>query len=244
MALLARWFSWFWPPRLRQRARAVPGRHEPRGHRQSFRPQLEVLEGRWTPSVYYVDNTNTAASDTGSGTATQPFAHVQTAADRAVAGDTVLVVAGTYNEQVTVKNSGTSTAPIVFTTAPGASVTVTGQANGFYASGKSYVTIHGFTVTGTTSYGIKIYNSSYITLDGNDVSYAGQPVSGQTSAGIYINLTTDTTVSNNRAHHNTDSGIYLTNGSTRITIVGNEAYANARQYTRAAPGIDLRSGGN
>src|SRR5262249_1075544 len=51
-------------------------------------------------------------------------------------------------------------------------------------------------------------------------------------------------ISNNRVHHNTDSGIYLINGSTRITIVGNETYNNASQYIRQAPGIDLRSSGN
>jgi parallel beta-helix repeat protein len=197
-----------------------------------------------TTTYLYVDQNNPNASDTGPGSATQPFKTIQAGANKAAAGTTVMVSSGTYNEKVTIKNSGTATAPIVFTTAPGAYVTVTGQANGFYDSGKSYVTIHGFTVTGTTNYGIYVYNTSNVTIDGNDVSYAGHPVSGQTSKGIYINLTTDSTVSNNRVHHNTDSGIYLTNGATRITIVGNETYANASQYTRQAPGIDLRTSGN
>ena len=44
-----------------------------------------------------------------------------------MAGNTVVVSAGTYNEQVTVKSSGTATAPVVFTAAPEASVVVTGM---------------------------------------------------------------------------------------------------------------------
>jgi parallel beta-helix repeat protein len=195
-------------------------------------------------SYLYVDQNNPNATDGGPGSSAQPFKTIQAAATKATAGTTVVVYSGTYTEKVTVANSGTATAPIVFQAAAGASVTVTGQADGWYVSGKSYVTIRGFTVTKTSSYGIYVYGSSFITLDGNDVSYAGQPASGLTAKGIYISLTTDSTLIHNTVHNNTDSGIYLTNGSTRVDVNANTAFSNASQYVRQAPGIDLRSSGN
>jgi len=145
---------------------------------------------------------------------------------------------------VTVKNSGTATAPIVFQAATGATVTVTGQADGFSITSLSYITVRGFQVTKTSSDGIYVYGSSHITLDGNDVSYAGQPVSGQTAKGVYITSTTASTIIHNTVHHNTDSGIYLTNGSSGNDINGNVCYSNASQYIRQAPGIDLRNSTN
>ena len=39
---------------------------------------------------------------------------------------------------------------------------------------------------------------------------------------------------------NTDSGIYLVSGTNAVTVKGNTAYGNARGYTRAAPGIEVR----
>ena len=72
----------------------------------------------------------------------------------AVAGQTVLVSSGTYAGGATVAQSGTSSAPIVFQNAPGATVTVTGGTNGFKVSSKSWITIKGFTVTQSTRSGI------------------------------------------------------------------------------------------
>jgi parallel beta-helix repeat protein len=89
-----------------------------------------------------------------------------------------------------------------------------------------------------------VQNSSNITISTNQVSYAGRPVSGSTHAGIYMTGTTSSLICANVAFKNTDAGIYL-NGSTGVEIRGNTTYANARQYIRAAPGIDVNaSSGN
>ncbi len=192
----------------------------------------------------YVDRGNAQCSDAGLGTASIPYCTIVKAATVAVAGDTVLVASGTYPDYVKVANSGTATAPIVIRAADGANVVVSGQARGFEISTKSWITISGFTVSNTTSYGIFVNGSSNITISGNRVTAAGQPVSGATASGICLNGTTDSTIAGNTTDHNTDGGIYLTNGATRITVVGNTSAFNARGYTRAAPGIDVRSGGN
>jgi parallel beta-helix repeat protein len=195
-------------------------------------------------TTLYVDQNNPVCSNTGPGSWDVPFCTIQAGASHAVAGTTVLVAAGTYWERVTVPNSGTATDPIVFQATPGATVTLTGQANGFAISTKSWITVRGFNITATSKYGISVQYSSNITITGNHVSYSGQPVSGLTAAGIYVKSTNDSLISENISDHNTDGGIYVHSGSTRDTIAGNETFANARGYTRAAPGIDVRSSGN
>src|SRR4051794_4236460 len=78
-------------------------------------------------ATLFVDQHNPACSDRGDGSATTPYCTISAAAN-ATAGQTVQVATGTYNESVTVKGSGTPSAPVVFTAAPGAAVTVTGKA--------------------------------------------------------------------------------------------------------------------
>ncbi len=192
-----------------------------------------------TAPVLYVDRGNPACSDTGAGGLDQPFCTIRAAAAEVTAGQTVEVASGIYPERVVVSTSGTSAAPIVFTAAPGASVTVSGQANGFYLWGRSWVTIRGFNVINTTDYGIAVNNSSQITLADNHVSYSGQPISGYTKYGIRLNNVTDSVVSGNVTDHNTNAGIGLVSGSTRNQVTGNQSFANAQGYQRAAAGIHL-----
>jgi parallel beta-helix repeat protein len=183
-------------------------------------------------------------SDAGTGTSTTPYCTIGAAAAVAVGGQTVLVGAGTYPENVTPKNSGQPSAPIVFTAAAGAAVRVTGQAHGFTISSQHDITVNGFTVSNTTSNGIYLKSSSRISVTGNIVTASGKRVSGQTATGIYVNATTGSTISGNTSYDNSDAGIFLTGGSTGIQVLGNQTYLNARGYVRAAPGIDVRSPGN
>ena len=66
-------------------------------------------------TTYWVDNTSSACSNTGTGSETTPFCTISAAASRATsAGDVVTVRPGTYAEQVTVGGSGTAGLPIRF----------------------------------------------------------------------------------------------------------------------------------
>jgi parallel beta-helix repeat protein len=188
-----------------------------------------------TPSVLYVDNTNPSCSDTGPGSQSTPYCTLTKAAQTAQGGQTVQVVAGTYSEQATVKYSGSAGSPVVFSAAPG--VTVTGAANGFKVSGKSYVTIQGFTVTSTTSYGIYVTGSTNVTVSNNTVSntgaagiyvtgasanvtVSGNTVSGSATYGIYDNGSPNSTISNNTVSGTTSYGIQAASTSN-VTISGN-----------------------
>jgi parallel beta-helix repeat protein len=199
---------------------------------------LNVRTASAVATVLYVDRGNPSCSDSGSGTATQPFCTIKKGALVATAGQTVQVASGTYPELVTVSNSGTAGSPIVFTAAPGASVTVSGQANGFKLSGKSYVTIQGFTVANTTSYGFYVSSSSsnvtvsgntvsdtasngiYVTTLSSNVTVSGNTVSGADGVGIYVNTLSNVTVSGNTVSNTTSYGIY-NRSSSSTTISGN-----------------------
>jgi parallel beta-helix repeat protein len=208
--------------------------------------------GTWLPastaladtSILYVDQADSNCTDSGSGSQEQPFCTIQPAATKAVAGQTVLISTGTYQESVTVANSGQPASAIVFQAAPGASVSVVGGTHGFAISSKSWVVIQNISVAHTSSDGIYVANSSNITLSSDHVSYAGQPVQGYVARGIRLTGDTNPVVSGCVLDHNSEAGVYLVSGTTGAQIVGNQTFANARQYTRAAPGIDVRTNGN
>ncbi len=203
-----------------------------------------TLGAVWAGSAAYAAVTTlyvggSGCSDTGSGTQSQPYCTIRKAASVATVGQTVLVSGGTYAGGVTVANSGTADNPILFEPASTSSVTITGGANGFVVSGKSYVTIQGFAVTATTSYGIYINNSNHIVVSGNTVTHAGQPASGATAAGIELTAVTASTVTKNASDHNSDHGIFVNGTSSSNLISYNEASFNAEGWQRNANGIDV-----
>jgi parallel beta-helix repeat protein len=144
--------------------------------------------------------------------------------------------------------TGSSVSPasgVTFTANSG--VTISGGlsgAKGFSISGKSNVVISGFTITGTPSYGIYVNSSSNITLSGNTVSFSGQPVSGQSASGIYLSSLNGGLIKGNVTHDNAAHGILLTGSTTGVTVQGNTSYHNAYQWERNANGIDVTAPGN
>jgi len=191
-------------------------------------------------TTYTVDNTNASCSDTGPGNAAQPFCTLTKAAAKAASGDTVQVIAGTYTASSASPASG-----VTFAASPG--VTISGGASGakgFSVSGKSNVVISGFTITNTPSYGIYVNSSSNVTISGNTVSFAGQPVSGQSASGIYLSGDNGGLIKANVTHDNAAHGILLTGSTTGVTVQGNTSYHNAYQWQRNANGIDDTAPGN
>ena len=218
-------------------------------------------------STYYVDNTGTCLDAPAAGTTTQPFCTISYATSRITAqGTTVVVRAGTYaGTAVTPSLSGAAGSPITFTASPG--VTISGGTKAFALSGRSYIVISGFTVTGTSSYGISISNGSNDTVSGNTImgsgshaiylsggssntvsgnteSNAGQPVKGLSAYGIWLNNETGDLVQGNVTHDNSAYGIYLSGTTTGALVKGNISYHNAYQWQRLANGINDQAPGN
>ena len=199
-------------------------------------------------TTWIVDNTNPNCDNSGAnaGTPGQPFCTIAAAAaaTKVVAGDTVLVNAGTYNETSSINpaNSGNATAgPITFTANQG--VTISGGKSFALSGSKSYITINSFTITGTSTAGISVSGGSNVTISNNTESSAGTPISSP-AAGISLTNLAGGIVQGNITHDNSAHGIYLTGTTTGVTVQGNTSYHNAYQYQRNANGIDDIAPGN
>jgi len=136
-----------------------------------------LLGGTAFATTYYV---STSGNDGNTGLSpAAAWRHVNYAAGQAVAGDTVIILAGTYNERVEVVNKiGTAQAPIVFKNNPGDVVTVDGT---------------GINVPINYNDGLfEIRTSKYITVEGLRVinsSYCGIATHGTGVPGATTNIT-------------------------------------------------------
>jgi parallel beta-helix repeat protein len=190
-----------------------------------------------TSTVWVVDNTSSACSDTGPGTATRPFCTIAAGARAAAAGTTVLVKAGTYGgTSVNPTNSG-----VTFIANPG--VTVKGGTSAFAISNRNNVAVSGFTISGTSGYAISISGGSNVSVSSNVESYAGTPVT-HPAAGIYVHNLAGGVISGNVTHDNSSHGIYLNGTTSGVLVQGNTSYHNAYQNQRNANGIDDIAPGN
>jgi hypothetical protein len=102
----------------------------------------DIVVGHAQTAMYVVDQAAPGASDTNPGTEQQPFKTVQRAADVAGPGDTVYVMAGTYDERVKIKTGGTEGKPIAFVAKPRHSVTMAG-----FDLEAGYIRVEGFEIT-------------------------------------------------------------------------------------------------
>jgi hypothetical protein len=170
---------------------------------------------------YYV---STAGSDTNSGTQSSPWRHINYAASKAQPGDTVNVLAGTYNEIVTIPNSGNSTSGYIsFIGQSGAIVDGTGLSVG--SSGQTGL----FSLEGA---------HSYIVIKGFEIRNFSSSQKGKSPVGIdFEGSGSNIEFLNNHIHNISQTltscnsanalgvAVYGTNGTTAIsnlTLLGNE----------------------
>jgi parallel beta-helix repeat protein len=120
--------------------------------------------------AYYVATTG---NDANPGTQSQPWRTIQRAANTLVAGDTVYVRAGTYDEAVTPVRSGRGELYITYQAYPNETVVVNGggsRSEGFrLTNGQSHIVIDGFTISGQTWTGISLYGASNIVIRNNTI---------------------------------------------------------------------------
>ena len=150
--------------------------------------------------VYYVAPTG---SDSNPGTEAEPWQTIQKAADTLVAGDTVYIKAGTYEEQVIAQQSGSAGNPITYAAYPGDEVTIDGAG----VSLPPYET--GLFV---------VEDRSHIKVSGLRIMNAGP---NENNAGIYVDNSSHIVVENNDTYNTVSSGIGVW-GSDNVIIAGNE----------------------
>lgn len=163
-------------------------------------------------TTYYV---STSGNDSNPGTASAPFRHVSKGAAAAHAGDTVIVMNGTYDNEgkvadannigavVTVTNSGTAGNPITIeaqnrggailnaASSVMSSLGCYGAWSYFDLSYASYVVIQGFVIENGCLNGIRANGTAHnITIRWNEIRNIGNwnnPATTWSPSGIYIN---------------------------------------------------------
>jgi hypothetical protein len=117
---------------------------------------------------YYVDRNHPSASDGNPGTLELPWSTIQRAAETAVAGDTVYIRGGTYNEHVYVEHSGDASGYIVFSAFPGEipivdGTGVTESQNGLVVD-KPYIKLVGLEISNWDENGIWAEDAAFLNI--------------------------------------------------------------------------------
>ncbi len=175
-------------------------------------------------TTYYV---STEGNDESSGTEKQPWRSIQKAAELLVAGDTVVVLPGLYNELISPHNSGTKSAPVTFY---GYGAVIDGAGLGdtplFTVNGKSHIHIEGFEIRNSDHEGILVTSNNAgeaigITIDNvtvHDIKRSGIMVSGNKQPSY-------TRITNSTVYNTQLAGIVLwQNYGGHFLIEGNEVY--------------------
>src|SRR5579884_2449461 len=157
----------------------------------------------------------------------QQYATIQAAANAAVAGQTVLVMDGTYAGFHSV-NSGTRSAPITFkANSSNVIINSAGDSNGdcINIENTDYVIVDGFTLSGCPRAGIRSALSTGVIIRNNVVSNSGM-------WGIFTGFTPQIQILNNKTSGTTGQhGIYVSNSDVandNPVIRGNESWGNAQ----------------
>ena len=171
------------------------------------------------PRTYFVDNN--LGSDSNPGTQARPLYTIQMAANMTHAGDTVIVLAGTYNERVYIAKSGAS----------GASITYQAQGQvvmqGFTIKA-NYIGIKGFEITNTPDDDQEGFG---VFVQGGDCDIEDNYVYFATRGGIQLNAASDhCTVRNNRLYRDSQFGIGVA-GLDHL-IEGNEIWDSIQYHPK------------
>jgi hypothetical protein len=149
---------------------------------------------------YFVSKTG---NDSNPGTEAQPWKTIKKAADTMTAGDSVLIKAGTYNERVQPRNSGSAGEYITYTSYPNDTVVIDGS---------------GIDLPDDWGGLVDITEKNYIKVSGLQIKNAGPHINNQ---GILVDKCSYIVIENNYTYNTTSSGIGVW-VSSHVTIDGNE----------------------
>ncbi len=177
-----------------------------------FSPNYLTLADTSGGNTYYV---SLAGSDSNPGTLSQPWKTIQKAANAMLAGDTLIVQAGTYtNQRVNISLSGSSGKPITY-----------------QASGK--VVMKGFNI-----------QASFINIQGFEIAFTEyQRWNRSLGAGIYIKGSNNN-IENNYIHDAALIGIMIFGSTSQPTISSNNIIRNNRLFHNELIGIDVSGRNN
>jgi len=173
-------------------------------------------------STYYV---SPGGDDGAAGTTDAPWRTLQRAANQVVAGDTVIVRAGTYTGFVLgwdFPQNGTPDNPITFHAEPGVVINARNNRtpDGINLEGTSYIVIEGFAVSGIDRAGIRSVQNNHVIIRNNQADQNGR-------WGIFTGFSDDLLIENNVASRSRlEHGIYVSNTTARPVVRGNLVWGN------------------
>jgi hypothetical protein len=163
------------------------------------------------------------SDDGGDGSAENPWATIQRAADEAGLGDTVLINPGTYEGGITVRTGGEEGRPVTFRAAgPGVVIEGSGaERDGFFIDQADEVVVEGLTIQGAERAGLRVSLANGVTVRDSVFLDNG-------TWGIFTDFTDDLLLEGNEtAGSGEEHGIYVSNSSDRPIIRGNLVHDNA-----------------
>ncbi len=169
-----------------------------------------------------------AGSDSNAGSQAAPWATLQKGGDTARAGDTVVVLPGTY-QGFRPRNSGTAQAPITFRAQPGAVVNAPGTANSnsdnIWVRDVDYIAIDGFESTNAPRAGIAVQGEPDANATGVVIRNCFAHNNGRW--GIFTGFARDLLIENNETSFSAaEHGIYVSNSGDNPTVRGNRVHDN------------------
>lgn len=188
-------------------------------------------------ATYYVDQSHAEASDSNAGTAESlPWLTLKKATDTAIAGDTVVVKAGTYQDSAASAthpypaynpvHNGSAGSPITFKSEPALAAVIkprgwTGTASTGYMSWgletASYITIDGFRIIG----GFRASGSDHITIQNCELIEGFYPPSDPSlNWGIAFENSSNGLIKNNYVHSLLNPSSYYYHNESLIMIFG------------------------
>ena len=144
---------------------------------------MMLVAGYATARLYYVNGGSAGIAKTAimcNGTLNAPFISIQSAADVAMAGDTVCVLGGVYGEQVVIAHSGTAQQKIVFKSEQAKAARI----NGSIKITGDYVRLEGFHIDGGGNALSKATGAAEAS-DGVVITGTNADVIGMTFTGVH-----------------------------------------------------------
>ena len=218
---------------------------------------LSGISGPAAATTYYV---STSGSDSNPGTSSSPFRTITHGYGAAVAGDTVMVMPGTYTDHESglglhINKTGTASQPITLRSQGRGQAVIDGQNStdwysAIYLDG-SYNIIDGFRITNGYNGGILVYGSNNQMIN-SEIDHNGNVANAQYGQdGIYSDQSTSgNTYAQNLIHENgrlgvsnLDHGLYLCgdnevvqnnivwgNAAYGLRVAGNSTVSNMQVY--------------
>lgn len=195
-------------------------------------------------TTYYVAPNG---NDSNPGTEANPWLTIQRAADTLQAGDTVYIKAGTYNEQVIVKNSGNANNWITFTSYPGGTVIIDGSGLDlggwgalFQINDKSYVKVSGLQIE--NSFGGVPGPAGILVIDSYNIIIENNSTYNTSSSGIGVWRSSNVVVDGNDIQQAVNGGsqeCLTISGANNFEVKNNTVHNGVGLY-RGGEGIDIK----